>query len=137
MGFRSVGACRRLLTRLTLWLLPILCAARLPAQDTRNEFWPEWDVYLKLNEKSRLFFLYSATKLDQRATYADGSLGGHLDFYTLPLLGRRLLQQHTDVARSKSFMLFICFPGLPPEAPTHLRNTLRPSRIIGAFPSWD
>jgi hypothetical protein len=105
MGFRSTGACRRRLTRLTLWLLPILCAARLPAQDTRNEFWPEWDVYLKLNEKSRLFFLYSATKLDDRQSYADGSLGGHLDFYMLPLFGRRLLQQHTDVARSKSFML--------------------------------
>ena len=37
--------------------------------------------------------------------YADGSFGAHLDFYTLPLFGRRLLQQHNDVARSKSFML--------------------------------
>jgi hypothetical protein len=93
------------LIRIVLCLMPILCAARLQAQDTRNEFWPEVDVYLKLNEKSRLFLFYSATKLDQRATHADGSLGGHLDFYTLPLFGRRLLQQHTDVARSNSFML--------------------------------
>ena len=105
MCLRSFSACSGALMRMLLWLLLILWAARLQAQDTRNEFWPEWDVYLKLNEKSRLFFLYSATKLDDRQSYADGSLGGHLDFYTLPLFGRRLLQRHTDVARSKSFML--------------------------------
>ena len=105
MSFRSRSACRRLLTWVTLWVLPVLFTVRVQAQDTRNEFWPELDVFLKLNEKSRLFFLYSATKLDDRATYADGSFGAHLDFYTLPLFGRRLLQQHKDVARSKSFML--------------------------------
>src|SRR5262249_24689794 len=105
MGCRSVRACRRRLTCIVFWVLLVLCAARLQAQDTRSEFWPELDVFLKLNEKSRLFFLYSATKLDDRTTYADGSVGGHLDFYTLPLFGRKLLKQHTDVARSKSFML--------------------------------
>jgi Protein of unknown function (DUF2490) len=102
---RSFCACSRILIRVVLWLMPILCVPRLQAQDTRNEFWPEFDVYLKLNEKSRLFFLYSATKLDQRATHADGTLGGHLDFYTLPLFGRRLLLHRADAARSKSFML--------------------------------
>ena len=102
---RSFCTCRRVLIRIVLWLLPVLCAARLQAEDTRNEFWPELDVYLKLNEKSRLFFLYGATKLDERETYADGSLGGYLDIYTSPLFGRRLLQHRTDVARSKAFML--------------------------------
>jgi hypothetical protein len=96
---RSFCACSRVLIWMVLWLLPVLCAARLQAQDTRNEFWPEFDAYLRLNEKSRLFFMYSATKLDQRATHADGTLGGHLDFYTLPLFGRRLLQHRADVAR--------------------------------------
>jgi hypothetical protein len=88
-----------------LSLLLVLCPASLRAQDTSNEFWPEVDVFLKLNDKSRLFFLYSATKLDNRQTYSDGSFGGHLDFYAVPLLGRRLLPKHTDPARSKSFMV--------------------------------
>ena len=65
---RSDRRSSRILIRIALWLLPVLFTARLQAQDTRNEFWPELDVYLKLNEKSRLFFLYSATKLDDRAT---------------------------------------------------------------------
>jgi hypothetical protein len=47
---------------MTLWVLPVLFTARVQAQDTSNEFWPELDVFLKLNEKSRLFFLYSATE---------------------------------------------------------------------------
>ena len=49
----------RALMRTVLWLLPILCAVRLQAQDTDKEFWPEFDVYFKLNEKSRLFSLVS------------------------------------------------------------------------------
>ena len=65
MCLRSFSACSGALMRMLLWLLLILWAARLQAEDTRNEFWPELDVYLKLNEKSRLFFLYSATKLDR------------------------------------------------------------------------
>ena len=47
------------------------------------------DFYYKLNEKSRLFFFYSATKLDNRETYSDGSLAGYLDFDTLPFARRR------------------------------------------------
>ena len=93
----------RALMRTVLWLLPILCAVRLQAQDTENEFWPEFDVYFKLNEKSRLFFLVSATKLVDQESYADGSLGAHFDFYSFPLLRRPLL--HADAARSKLLMI--------------------------------
>jgi len=71
----------------TVFCLLLLCSASLRAQDTSNEFWPEFNVFLKLNEKSRLFFLYSATKLDARQTYSDGSFGAHLDLYAVPLLG--------------------------------------------------
>jgi hypothetical protein len=86
-------------------LLPVLCPASFRAQESRDEFWPEFNLFLKLNNKSRLFFLYSATKLDDRQSYADGSLGAHLDVYAVPLLGRWLLPKHTDPARSKSFMV--------------------------------
>ena len=96
----------RVLVKLMFCLLPMLCPAILRAQDTSNEFWPEVDVFLKLNDKSRFFFLYSATKLDDRQTYSDGSLGAHLDVYAVPLLGRRVaLRNRADIARSKSFMV--------------------------------
>ena len=78
-AFDSLGV-SRVLVKIMLCLLSVLYPASLRAQDISNEFWPELDVFLKLNNKSRLFFLYSATKLDDRQTYSDGSFGGHLDF---------------------------------------------------------
>jgi hypothetical protein len=96
--------CFRILTRLSFILLSLFFADPVQADDTRTEFWPEVDVYYKLNQKSRLYFSYSATKLDDRQSYADGSLAGYLDFYTLPLVGRR---QHpsADESRSKTLMI--------------------------------
>ena len=104
MSLSSTSSCFRFLFVIALWLLAGLCPARVQAEDTRTEFWPEVDVYYKLNQKSRLYFFYSATKLDDRQSYADGSLAGYLDFYTLPLVGRR---QHpsVDASRSKTLMI--------------------------------
>ncbi len=99
---RDSFAVSGVLVKMMLCLLPVLCPASLRAEDTVSQFWPELDVYLKLNDKSRLFFLFGATKLDNRETNSDG----HLDFYAVPLLGRRLLPRHTDPARSKSFIGF-------------------------------
>ena len=47
---------------------------------------------------------YSATKLDNRQEYGDGSLAGYLDYYTLPLLGRRQ-RPFVDASRSKTLMI--------------------------------
>ena len=65
--------------------------------------------------------------------YDGGSFGAHLDFYTLPLFGRRLLQQHKDVARSKSFMLRFgyLFSRTPSGSTDPLPSTLPQSRPIG------
>jgi hypothetical protein len=127
MALSSIGSRCRVLISLTLCLLAGLCPARLQADDTRTEFWPEWDVYLKLNDKSRLFFLYSATKLDNRQTYSDGSLGGYLDFYTGPLLHRP--RTHADAARSKLLMIrtgyyFVKTPSGSPDPSTEHTPTL-------------
>ena len=74
----------------------------LSAQDNaRYEFWPEVDAYLKLSQKSRLFFMYSATKLDDRQTFADGSVGIHYDWYggrtILPRIRFREAAKHQTV----------------------------------------
>ena len=70
----------RILRRLLFFLLLLFFADQVQADDARTEFWPEVDVYYKLNEKSRLYFVYSATKLDDRQTYSDGSLAGTWTF---------------------------------------------------------
>jgi hypothetical protein len=94
----------RVFMRIAFVLVPLLWAISVQADDTRTEFWPECDVFLKLNEKSRLCFFYSATKLDDRQTYSDGSVAGYFDFYALPLFRRRLRAQ-ADAAKSKLFMI--------------------------------
>jgi hypothetical protein len=72
--------------------------------DTREEFWPKAELYVGLNQKSRLFFLYSATKKENSSTFADGMMGVHLDFFSPPILRRSLL--HRARAEGDKLLLF-------------------------------
>ena len=88
--------------------IPLLCALAVPAtaqeSDSTNEFWPEFDFFVKLNEKSRIFALYTATKQENLGTYADGQTGIHFDFYTLRALHRKLIN-YIDTSRSQALMV--------------------------------
>jgi len=72
--------------------------------DSTGETWPEFDVFVKLNQKSRLFVMYSATKQENLGTYADGQTGVHIDFYGLSALRKRAID-YFDAARAKSLMV--------------------------------
>jgi hypothetical protein len=93
----------------TALLLPLLIvvftAAPVSAQETENQFWPEIDAYVRLSGKTRLFFIYSATRLSAANSYSDGKVGGYLDFHAFPLFRSRVLQNHRDEARNKSLMI--------------------------------
>ena len=78
-------------------------AAATRAPDASNEFWPEFDFYVNLNEKSRLFFMVAATKQQDLNAYADGQLGAYIDFWAGRGLRPRLIQ-HSDSSRSKLLM---------------------------------
>ncbi len=78
--------------------------AAAQTSDSSNEFWPEFDVYIKLNEKSRLYLLGSATKLEDLGAYADGQAGINIDFWALPAFRKRIVQQSLDQSRSKLLM---------------------------------
>ena len=91
---------------LTLFALLTSFAAPLGAQSTQFERWPELDAYVGLNESSRFFFQYTATRAQDRLNYEDGQFGGFLDVYTMPLVHRRL-PEHPDVARDKLLMFRI------------------------------
>jgi hypothetical protein len=93
--------------RTSLLLLPALaCSAAAQTSDTSNELWPEFDFYIKLNDSSRIFLLYSATRQQDLNTYAEGQLGAHIDFWALPPL-RRHLNKSSDASRAKLMMVRI------------------------------
>jgi hypothetical protein len=68
----------------------------------RNQFWPELDAYVHINQKSRLFFEYNATRQDNLESYASGQVGGYYDFYTFPL--QRNQPEHSDASRNRYLM---------------------------------
>ena len=69
-----------------------------------SEFWPEFDAFIKLNERSRIFLMYSATKQQNLGAYSDGQAGAYIDFYAVRQLRPHLIS-YVDPARSKSLML--------------------------------
>jgi hypothetical protein len=87
------------------WLMAsfslVLCARPVRAQGL-DQLWPELNVFLKLNENSRLFFLYAGTRVKQEG-YSDGQLGAHLDLYLRPLrpMHKKHAERHADVARNR------------------------------------
>lgn len=121
------------LARSTAWLLPLAGLLALPAaaQETGSEAWPEFDVFVKLTESSRLFVLASGTRVKEQ-TYSDGSLGVHLDVFTSPLFKSRLERtaRRADAARNKflQFRLGYLYSASAKGSSTSLWNTLPPSK---------
>lgn len=72
--------------------------------DSKSEFWPEFDFFIKLNEKSRIFLMYTATRTSDLDTYSEGQTGIHFDFYTVPLFRKRLVG-FADKSRSKTLTM--------------------------------
>ena len=64
----------------------LLCSKRLVAQDsssTRQEVWPELNVFYQVNNRFRVYALYSATKL-KNSSYTDGGIGIYVDYFAFP-----------------------------------------------------
>jgi hypothetical protein len=73
--------------------------------DAANEFWPEFDVFVKLNQNTRLFGMYSATRPQSLGTYADGQTGLHLDLFGVRALRQWWAKDNADESRSKSLLV--------------------------------
>jgi hypothetical protein len=95
--------------RLRNLILGLLAATLFPliAQDadSTSEFWPEIDVFYKLNDKSRLFGMYTATRPENLRTYADGQTGIHLDLYGLSPFRKHRVVDFADESRSKFLLV--------------------------------
>ncbi len=93
---------RRMRARSPLLLVVAWCA-HAGTPETESQFWPEVDVYIRLNPVSRLYLTYNSTRENELDTLANGQSGVFFDFYTLPIL-RRELDEHPDKSRGKLLM---------------------------------
>ncbi|MGH9778340.1 MAG: DUF2490 domain-containing protein [Candidatus Acidiferrales bacterium] len=75
-------------------LLLLLGSAPIRAQ-TKQEFWPGFDAYIKLKDRTRLYFLAAGVR-DQDPASGQGrdvTLGAHLGVSLKPVLRRKLAQK--------------------------------------------
>ena len=73
-----------------VWILSVMVAltvgVRSQESNTRKEFWPEVDVYVPLNEKVRLVFLFALTKSEETRDNLEAQFGANVDFIVSPRL---------------------------------------------------
>ena len=71
---------RRLVWIFAFLVIVSVCAGAQQASDTRKELWPEVDVYVPIDEKVRLFFLFAVTRAKETRENTEGQFGAHIDF---------------------------------------------------------
>ena len=68
------------------------------AQDSvQKQFWPELDIYYRINERFRIYSSISGT--ESNSAYTDGTAGVYLDFFAFPWLRGRLNPEISDTTR--------------------------------------
>ncbi len=77
--------------------LLVMSSPLLAQDDTRNEFWPEIDLYYRLNPTYRLFFLV-APSFSRKDNYSEGQAGAHIEMGILPIFRGRESATH-DIDR--------------------------------------
>jgi hypothetical protein len=81
----------------SVFALCVVTFGSATAQESRDEFWPELDVYWRINAVTRLFFL-SAPAINRTDSYGDGQWGAHAEFGILPIF-RREFGETYDIDR--------------------------------------
>jgi hypothetical protein len=116
-------------TKLIFFTILLVCSQQLVAQDssgTKQEVWPEVNLFYKLNNKFRIYGLYSATKL-RNSSYTDGGFGIYLDYFTLAR-GREKLGFNTRDSTAGYYLWLragYLYSSTPPESEDPFKeNTL-------------
>jgi hypothetical protein len=74
----------------------LLASGAAAAGSTEEQFWPEFDAFFKLDERTRVFLVGALTRAEDADTeagdprYENGKLGAHLDISLQPVLRPRL-----------------------------------------------
>jgi hypothetical protein len=110
---RTAGSLLTAAMKLSYWACFALCAFLLCkptyAQD-RSEFWPEFDTYVNLSSRTRLFFL-AALSSDQDTKNVQAEFGPNIDFFVRPFARVRL--RDADPSKSKLLTLRVGYRYLP------------------------
>src|SRR5882762_2363300 len=61
-------------------MVGLTIGVRSQESNSRNELWTELDVYVPVNEKVRLFFLFTITKSEETRNNLEGQFGAHVDY---------------------------------------------------------
>src|SRR5688572_19230779 len=103
-------------------ILITLCSA--PALGQTKQLWPEVDVFVKINERVRLYFSAAGTKENGESTDAD--FGASIDFHVKPLISlKNRGGDHRDESKNKLMLLRAGFHYIPSrEGQTESRITL-------------
>jgi len=101
-------------------IILITSSHALVAQDstgTKQEVWPEVNVFYKINNKIRLFALYSATKL-RNSSYTDGGYGIYVDYFAFPFVRGKIDPNLRDSTRGHYLWLRAgyLYSSTPPES---------------------
>jgi hypothetical protein len=64
-------------------LLPVLMSC-LQAQETRNEFWPELNVFVRSDAVTRFYFMAAPT-VSRQESYGESQYGAHVEFGLMPI----------------------------------------------------
>lgn len=61
-------------------LLLAVSIAEVQSQQTRTEIWSEADVYVPLDEKWRLFFMFKSNRAEETRKDRESTIGAHVDY---------------------------------------------------------
>ena len=125
------------LKKLILLNLLLFGASGLFAQDTtetRQEVWPEINLYYKINNKFRIFMMYSATKL-KHSSYTDGGFGVYVDYFTIPFVRRALNPNLRDSTKVYNLWLRAgyLYSTTPPESADPFKENTLVTEANGMF----
>ena len=122
-----------------LIFLTLLSISSLPlvAQDssiTRQEIWPEIDLYYRFSEKLRIYAHYSATKL-RNSDYTDGGYGLYMDYFASPLLKNKLDTGARESTRSHYlwFRVGYMYSTSPPDSEDPFKSHTIVTEINGSI----
>ncbi len=92
-----------------------------PALGQTKQLWPELDVYVKINQKVRLYFSAAGTKENGEST--DEDFGVSIDFHVKPLISLKNIHgSHPDESKSKLVLVRAGFHYIPSrEGPAESR----------------
>ena len=88
-----------------VFLATLLFAGAPARAEDRNEFWPELNAYLKVNDRTRLFLQAAFTWAEKTPSpsgptrYEDSLYGAHVDYALTPVLRQHLREE--DWARNR------------------------------------